>query len=138
MVNFQYFYNQIQDVDELRVVLGSDQNIESNAFSQVVLSIDETKVNKKMFRETLNRNGIFNSDANFRPINTMDYFRQQKYRNRMPHEIANRLDDITSAEFINATKVYKDKGIGLSRINFESSLRVKSLVKNIKSAISDL
>ena len=137
-LNFQYFYNQIQDVDELRVVLGIDQNIESNAFSQVVLSIDETKVNKKIFREILNRNGIFNSDANFRPINTMDYFRQQKYKDKMPYEIANRLDDITSTEFINASKVYRDKGIGLSRINFESSFRVKSLVKNIKSAISDL
>jgi dTDP-4-amino-4,6-dideoxygalactose transaminase len=94
----------------------------NSAYSQVVLKIDETKIHisKKELMEKLYTQGIYVWHANFEPINSLSFFKNNEWKKWIFKGNIEKVNYNYNRNFINSNKVYASSGLGLGKINFMS------------------
>lgn len=126
LADFQLFLDSIDGMD---LVLGCSSSVEDCAFTQVVVRLDERKLkrNKRQLREALAAQGIGTWHANFEAITSMTFFRDGAWRDWILAGDIARAAANYSAAFPIHQQVYDHSGLGIAKMHFASSWRVKEL-----------
>jgi dTDP-4-amino-4,6-dideoxygalactose transaminase len=123
------FARFLQGVDGLELVLGTAASVQDCAFTQVVLRLDERKlgIGKAQLREALAAQGIGTWHANFEAITSMTFFRDGAWRDWiLAGDIARAATNYSGAFPIHL-QVYDGGGLGIAKMHFASSWRLKEL-----------
>lgn len=119
--NVLLFSKLIKDISGVEIVTNNGPRCAS-AYSQIVLRIDETKIhiNKKTLMEKLYAQGINVWHANFEPINSLSFFKNNEWKKWILKGDIEKADYNYNRMFINSNKVYASSGFGLGKMNFMS------------------
>jgi dTDP-4-amino-4,6-dideoxygalactose transaminase len=123
----------ISSIDGLQLVLGHDGHIENCSFTQVVLKIDSTRfgVDKQAAMDDLRSCGVPTWHANFEPITTLSLFKGKDWIDWLPRADVQRVGDNYRRSYSAATRLYREDGFGLGKMNFLSRSNVRYLVKQL-------
>jgi len=132
------FQRYITQVDGVEIALGASSDIHHPAFTQIVLRIEEKVLGwgKKAFMDELYSRGIQTWHANFEPINTLTFFRDDKWLGWVHKGDTARISANYHETFPTVEKVYQSQGMGLGKINFLSASNLRYLRKQIDILIS--
>ena len=131
------FRRHIEKIDGLKLVLGTTNQPQDCAFTQVVLQLDEARLGlgKSRFREELSRRGVGTWHANFELINSLSFFRDGSWRDWILKGDIQRAGKNYHGDFPVAQRVFDTVGIGLPKAHFISKARLGHLKKQIDATL---
>jgi dTDP-4-amino-4,6-dideoxygalactose transaminase len=116
----------------MELQLGNSLHISQSTFSQVVLRlIDYNESSKIELLNQLEENGIIAFHANFEPISTLRLFKSGTWTRWINSPNWDTTKDLLDSNYKNAFDIFKYKGIGLSRTNFQSKYTVNRLISTL-------
>ena len=132
---FQQYLNRIEGIE---MVLGATEDVQHSAFSQVVLRIDESVLGwkKKALMDELYARGIQTWHANFEPINTLTFFREDRWRDWVLKGDIRRASANYHDTFPVAERIYTSEGMGFGKMNFLSPSNSRYLRRQIDMLLS--
>ncbi len=132
------FNQYIDQIEGLEIVSGASSDLRQSAFTQVVLRLDEQALGwKKMaLKDELYARGIQSWHANFEPINSLTFFREEKWKEWVVKGDIQRIGENYHQRFPVAEKVYQTQGMGLGKMNFLSSSNRRYLRKQIDALLT--
>ena len=109
----------------------------TSAYSQIVLKIDATKlhISKRELMEKLYTQGINVWHANFEPINSLSFFKNNEWKKWILKGDIEKAEYNYSRYFINSNKVYTSLGFGLGKMNFMSVSNVTYLFNVLRKIL---
>jgi len=133
------FARFLEGVEGLDIVLGNATAVQDCAFTQVVLRLDERKLGltKQMFRDALALRNIATWHANFEPINTLSFFRNDIWRDWILAGDIERAAASYHEEFPVCREVHDNTGLGISKAHFQAPSQVKALKAHITACLRE-
>lgn len=122
-------------IDGLTPVHGAASTSADPSFAQVVLRLDEARFgcSKRHLMDELTRQGIRVWHANFEPISSLTFFKQNTWRRWITKGDLERLGSNYAGHCPVARSVYDSTGIGLGQSNFLSTGNLKHLKRQLAS-----
>lgn len=132
------FQQYIDRIDGLEIVNGASSDMHQSAFTQVVLRLDETALGwkKKALMDELYARGIQSWHANFELINSLTFFREDKWKDWVVKGDMQRISENYHHGFPVAGKIYESQGMGLGKMNFLSPSNRRYLRKQIDALLA--
>ena len=132
------FKQYIDQIEGLEIVSGASSDLCQSAFTQVVLRLDEKALGWKKIalKDELYSRGIQSWHANFEPINSLTFFREDKWKEWVVKGDMQRIGENYHHRFSVVEKVYQTQGMGLGKMNFLSSSNRRYLRKQIDALLS--
>lgn len=131
------FKRYVDQLDGMEMVFGATEDAGHSAYTQVVIRIDESVLGwkKKALMEALYARGIQTWQANFEPINSLTFFREDRWRDWVLKGDMERAGENFHCIFPVARKIYESEGMGLGKMNFLSSSNLRYLCKQIDALL---
>ena len=135
VADFQAF---LQNIDGLELVTGASASVQDCAFTQIVLRLDEGKIQlgKARFREMLSVQGIATWHANFEAITSLSFFQEETWRNWILLGDVERAAENYGAEYPVHQQVYNHSGLGIAKTHFASPWRLRDLKVKLLKCLS--
>ncbi len=119
------------------VHMGSFNPENKSVFTQVVLKINsDFPFTKKELFEKLQNEKIFVWHANFEPINTLSFFKNETWKTWLPKADQEFTSMNYRTEFTSAMAVYEHLGIGINKRHFIDKKSVKFLISTFERILS--
>jgi dTDP-4-amino-4,6-dideoxygalactose transaminase len=118
------FARFLENIDGLNLVLGSATSVKDCAFTQVVIRIDESRIGctKQAFRDALAAEGISTWHANFEPIPTLSFFKNDTWRDWILNGDIARVTANYHSAFPDCCTAYESTGLGVPKSYLSSAL----------------
>ena len=130
--NVNTFKKYISNIDGIEI---NDSSIKhgKSVYSQVVTIIDETLmgISKENFFNSLKIEGIAVWHANFEPIPSLSFFKNNGWKEWYFGKDILRINNNYNSEYPNSNLVYTKIGLGFLKSNFISSENTNYLIKTI-------
>jgi hypothetical protein len=106
--------------------------VQDCAFSQIVLRLDPARLgcSKAQLKAALAADGIVTRDANFEPIPSLSFFRNDTWREWILKGDMDRIAANYRMDFPNLREVYQATGLGIPNVHLFSPSRLRNL-KNV-------
>jgi dTDP-4-amino-4,6-dideoxygalactose transaminase len=126
------FADFLNGLDGLTLVLGKAASVQDCAFSQIVLRLDPARLgcSKAQLKAALAADGIVTRDANFEPIPSLSFFRNDTWREWILKGDMDRIAANYRMDFPNLREVYQATGLGIPNVHLFSPSRLRNL-KNV-------
>lgn len=117
----------------MEINCGNSTSLSDPSFSQVVLKLNGfSEKNKAGLLKHLEEQKITAFHANFEPISTLTFFKSGNWTKWMNDPHWSTKMEMEEIQYPNSFEIFRQKGIGLSRTNFQSKYTTKRLIAAIK------
>jgi len=129
---FERFLEKIQGVE---MVHGTGNA--TSSYAQVVLKLNssELKISKSEMMQLFLDNHISCWHANFEPINSLSFFKNDKWNEWILKGDLEKVKSNYHGAFINTNKVYHETGLGISKQHFLNRQKTKALMNTIEKLL---
>jgi dTDP-4-amino-4,6-dideoxygalactose transaminase len=118
----------------MEINFGNSTSLSDPSFSQVVLKLKGfSQESKVALLEHLADQKITAFHANFEPISTLSLFKSGNWTKWMDNPQWSTKIEMEESQYPNSFEIFRQKGIGLSRTNFQSKYTTKRLISALES-----
>ncbi len=118
----------------MEINLGNSTSLSEPSFSQVVLKLNGFSEKRKAgLLQHLADRKITAFHANFEPISTLSLFKSGNWTKWMNKPQWSTKMEMEESQYPNSFEIFHQKGIGLSRTNFQSKYTTKRLISALES-----
>ena len=120
-------------IPNMVINLGNSRSLSEPSFSQVVLDLKGfSEESKAQLLQHLAAQRITAFHANFEPISTLSLFKSGHWTKWIDQPLWSTDIEMEESQYPNSFEIFRRKGIGLSRTNFQSKYTTKRLISALQ------